>query len=155
MSHEPGTTIKPLVRLGKSPADCWEWLGHINENGCACKQFSGKKLVARRWMWMQLFGPIPDSIVITTTCNNGACVNPHHLFATDQTGATRNGIGSHLLPQDVIEIRRAKKTKGRYTASHLAEKHGVSPTTIRDIWNGKSWKQKSNRVTAHSPSPAQ
>lgn len=139
MSHFPGVTIKQLVRLPKNPADCWIWLGAVDSLGTARKDFCGQQLVARRWQWMSLFGPIPDGLVITTTCGNKSCINPHHLRACSQAEANRGSVQTLLLPDDVTEIRRARKDKGPNTARLLAERFNVHPNTIRDIWARRSW----------------
>ncbi|GAA0721572.1 HNH endonuclease signature motif containing protein [Dokdonella soli] len=139
MSHEPGAVLKPLVKLGRDPADCWTWLANVDVGGVASKQFGGKRMPARRWMWAQLFGPIPDGLVVTTACGSKTCVNPHHLRACTQADACRASVNTSLLPADVIDIKRAKKDAGPNTARVLADKHGCSPQTIRDIWKRRSW----------------
>jgi len=150
MSHEPGITLKPLVKLGRDPGACWTWLGKINELGTAIKQFNGKAIPARRWMWEQLFGPIGAGIVITTRCNDKACINPFHLRACTQAEANQASVQTLLLPHDVVDIRRARKDKGPNTARVLAEKYSVSPQTIRDIWARRSWAKKRIRRKAKS-----
>ena len=139
MSHVPGVTLKQLVKLPKNPADCWEWLGAVDNLGTARKEFAGKQVIARRWMWMSLFGPIPDGLVVTTTCGNKACTNPHHLRPCTQADANRESVRTLLMPDDVAEIRRAKKDKGPNTARVLADRFNVHPNTIRDIWTRRSW----------------
>lgn len=141
-----GSTLKQMVRLPKDPAQCWEWLGAVDSLGAACKEFNGRQMVARRWMWAQLFGAIPDGLVITTTCGNKTCTNPHHLRLCTQAGANRSGVGALLVPDEVTEIRRAKKDKGLNTARLLAERYGCSTTTIHDIWSGRSWGKPRNRA---------
>ena len=136
--HAPGAVLKPLVKLGRTPADCWTWLANHDANGVPTKQFAGKHMPARRWMWAQLFGPIPDGLVVTTNCGNKACVNPHHLRACFQAEANRTGCNTHLLPGDVIEIRAARK-KGLNSARVLAEHYGVSERAIYDVWSRRSW----------------
>jgi hypothetical protein len=46
MAHAPGSVLKPLVKIGRTPADCWSWLGKIDELGCAIKQFDGKPMIS-------------------------------------------------------------------------------------------------------------
>lgn len=140
MAHEPGTVMKPLVVLGHAPDDCWQWQSVINRDGTAVKQYHGRTIPARRWIWIQLFGTIPAALVVTNTCNNKACVNPHHLRACTQAQACQGSVQTVLLPGDVIDIKRAKKTANQYTATKLAAQKGCSPQTIRDIWRGRSWR---------------
>ena len=134
-----GQTIKPLVKLGKRADDCWQWLGPKTPDGHGKKTFHGQELMARRWLWAQLFGPIPKGLVVYGTCGTAECCNPHHLALGFMADARRNACDTKLLPADVAEIRAAKATATYHTAAHLAERHGVSPQTIHDIWRGTTW----------------
>jgi hypothetical protein len=84
-----GQVIKPLVKLGKRADDCWEWLGPKCSAGHGKKTFNGRDVLAHRWMWEQLFGPIPDGLVVFTTCENKGCINPHHFACGTQAQACR------------------------------------------------------------------
>jgi hypothetical protein len=138
MSHAPGSTLKALVKLGRRPDDCWQWLGKVSEaTGQPQKQLNGQNMPARRWMWMQLFGPIPPGLVVTSTCGNKTCTNPHHLRACFQAEANRGAAGATLLPADVVEIRKAERTANN--ARHYADRYGVTVGTIRDVWARRSW----------------
>lgn len=139
--HQPGAILKPLIAFGKTPDDCWRWLGNHDDGGVPTKQYLGQHMPARRWLWIQLFGPIPEGLVITTmpACGNKACMNPQHFRACFQAEANRAGVGSVLTPADVIEIRRASKDKGPNTARVLSERIGCSQQAIRDIWRRRSW----------------
>lgn len=166
MPHAHGTVLKPLVRLGKSPDACWEWLSVVNNNGVAEKQFAGRKVPARRWLWEQLFGPIPEGYVIAQLCGTTTCINPHHLKCTTFAEAARLGTNTTLSAGDATAIRAARralvkdaKAKGKpYSlkalAKQLAAQHDVSIYTIRDVWRGDTWKAHTLHPTARSPSHA-
>lgn len=141
MGHPVGAVLKALVKIGRRADDCWDWLGVVNTNGQPQKQLGGKQLPARRWLWGQLFGPVPDGLVVTNTCGKLTCCNPAHLRCCFQAEANRAGAGVVLLPGDVAEIRAAAKTKHPNTAVLLAERYGVTPSTIRDVWRRRSWKR--------------
>ena len=134
-----GQTVKPLVKLPRDPSDCWLWLGPMSNSGHGKKTFNGQNVLAHRWMWEILFGPLPKPLVVYTTCETKGCVNPHHLAAGVQAEANRNSVQTKLMSADVAEIKRAKKDAGPNTARVLAEKYGVSPGLVRDIWRGKAW----------------
>ena len=142
--HKPGAILKPLVAFGRTPEDCWRWLGNHDETGVPTKTYLGKHMPARRWLWIQLFGPIPEGLVVTTmpVCGNKACMNPWHFRACHQADANRAGVGTVFLPADVVEIKRAKKHRTPCTARILAERYGCSVIAIRDIWSGRTWRSR-------------
>lgn len=140
MSHVAGTTIKPLVRLPRDPAACWEWLGHVDTAGYARKQHRRRSMTAARWMWETLWGALPEALVVVTTCASRSCCNPAHLRAEPLTEAQRAGVAATLTPSDVREIRCAKKGHTLHTARHLSERYGVLPASIHAIWKGQTWR---------------
>ena len=134
--------LKPLVEIGETPMDCWEWSGKIHKvTGYGCKRYAGKDYLAHRWIWIMLFGPIPDELVVNHLCSNRSCVNPHHLEVTDQAGNCRHGKGTKLNISQVKEIKEAKSNRVWGGAKKLADKFGVSSALIHDIWNGRAWKE--------------
>jgi hypothetical protein len=144
--HLPGSTIKPQVKLPKDPAGCWEYLGSIDKKtGYGKKQWHGKTYLAHRWIWMMLFGPIPDNLPLHNTCGNLACVSPHHWVISTQAGINRDNIASVLTAGDVVEIKRVPKAERttraqRAMAAHrLAERFGCSRQLIYDVWAGRAW----------------
>lgn len=137
MPH-PGQTMRPLVKLGRAPDDCWTWLGPIGTTGHAKKTFAGKDMPAHRWIWEQLFGPIPDGLVVYSTCESKSCINPHHLACGTIADAVRSSVTTKLLPADVLEIKAATEHTST-TAEYFASKFGCSPQLVRDIWRGDAW----------------
>lgn len=133
-----GQPMKPLVKLGREPGDCWDWLGAKGEAGYGKKTHESRDVLAHRWIWGQLFGPVPEGLVISHTCGNPGCVNPHHLRAITQAENCRQGAGTTLIPADVLEIRRAPRNQA--SARHLGSRFGVSENLIRDIWGKRAWR---------------
>lgn len=133
--------MKKLVELGKSPEDCWNWQGSVNKTtGYGKKQLNGDTLLAHRWLYQTLFGPIPDSLVVDHICGNRICVNPHHLRLVSQAENCRSGAGTTLTADDVSEIRKLLRNGAKRGAqSELARRYGVTPATISDIKSGRSW----------------
>jgi hypothetical protein len=137
-----GQTIKPLVRLGRTADACWTWLGPTTPTGHGKKTYCGKDVLAHRWMYASLFGPIPPGYVVYLSCDSKDCVNPWHLRLGRQADANRQSVQTKLLPNEVHDIQLAKDNHGPHDAVLLAAKHGCSPQTIRDIWAGRSWRKK-------------
>jgi hypothetical protein len=154
--HPPGSTLKPLVKLPKDPADCWEWLGIVcPTTGYGQKQWHGRKYAAHRWLWMQLFGPIPDRVPMHNLCGNKACVSPHHWTLSSQSEINRASIQSVLTAGDAAEIKRVPKAQRATKAQRAAIAHvfahrfGCSRQLIYDIWAGRAWKSVTTK-----PSPS-
>jgi hypothetical protein len=137
--QEPGGVMRPLVALGKSPGDCWEWLGRRQDNGYGKKQFNGRTVLAHRWLWIQLFGKIPDGLVIDHVCQNRGCVNPHHLRVVTQAENVRSGLTTLLTEGDVKEIR--KLHEAGWFNDNIAAKFNVHVATISSLLVGKSWRK--------------
>lgn len=137
-----GQTLAPLVKLGKRADDCWDWLGPKTPAGHGKKTYCGRDMLAHRWVWEILFGPIPEGMVIYVTCGTTGCANPHHLACGYIADAKRGSCQTKLLPADILEIRAAKATATHATARILSDRLGVSPNTIRDIWAMRSWGKK-------------
>jgi len=137
-----GQTIKPLVRLGRTADACWTFLGPLTKDGHPKKTYCGVEMRAQRWMWEQLFGPIPPGHVIFNSCHAKDCCNPHHLRCGMQADANRHSVQTLLMSNDVFDIQRAKDGAGPQTARELASRFGCSTQTVRDIWRGRSWKRR-------------
>jgi hypothetical protein len=76
------------VSVGK-PDECWLWLGQYNNVRYGrfdiyLKGGRGKHILAHRFAYEDVIGPIPRTLVIDHMCNNRGCVNPAHLRVTTQ-----------------------------------------------------------------------
>jgi hypothetical protein len=139
MSDE-GRVMMPRVKLGENPGDCWTWIGAVNKKtGYGKKQYCGQTVLAHRWMYEQLFGRIPDGLVINHKCSNRLCVNPWHLETVTPVENLRHGIGTKLTAEQVREIKEILPTMKWGGRKTLAERYGVSPALISDIKYGRAW----------------
>ncbi len=138
MAHIPGSTLKPLVELGRTPEQCWKWLGTTNADGRAQKQFGGNPVPAQRWMWMQLFGPLKPGEVVYSTCGDHACCNPHHLRKGFQADANRAGNTAVLVAEDVAQIKR--DYLNGLDAARIAAKFGITEHYVYQVVHGRAWK---------------
>lgn len=105
----------------KATTPCIIWEGPtITTHKITYGRLPGKKMImAHRHAYEQVFGPIPNGLVIDHLCRNGLCVNPEHLEAvTDKVNILR-GMG--------IPAVNSRKT-------HCKNGHELIP---ENCWNRK------------------
>ena len=151
------------VRVGSIPAhrpdlgSCWEWTACRNVSGYgnfrigSHRDDSARTILAHRWAYETLIGPIPAGLEPDHLCRNPACVYPAHiepvthsvnLFRSPLVG--RNGgargeanVNAKLAAVDIPAIRALR---GKVPGVELAWRYGVSPTHISHIQLGKAWR---------------
>lgn len=148
MAHEPGTVLKPVVKLPRDLNTCWPWQGTCNEHGTPLKQWNGRPKAARRWLYELLFGVVPDGLVVYNTCGTRECVNPAHLARGYVADCNRTGERAILSEADVKEAKRRSDDE---PIDLIAADLGVSPSTLSDALAGRSWAKKKKKRKSPDP----
>ena len=80
-------------KVAKSDA-CWEWTAGLDSKGYGAFRLStNKRIVAHRFAYEILVGPIPEGLQLDHLCRNRRCVNPEHLEPVDNRTNTLRGEG--------------------------------------------------------------
>lgn len=138
----------------------------INEDGCfVCTshdpdnewypqyRIRGKKWRMHRFVYTEMFGEIPDGLVVRHKCDNPRCINPEHLELGTIADNNRDAVernrkrsiygskhhATKLNESKVADIKRLLKSE-MYTSRKIAQMYGVSDTVISMIKNNKYWK---------------
>lgn len=113
------------------------------------------------------YGPIPEGLQVLHKCDNPSCVRPDHLFLGTQSDNIKDSVekgrfkqmgnthafrrnkalvprgdrnGNHKLSvQEVEQIRKEYKGKGRPGYATLAHQFGVNLATIGRVIRCESW----------------
>lgn len=146
---------------------CWKWSG-AKIKGYGRLFVAGKHKYAHRLSWEIHFGPIPNGMMVCHRCDNPECSNPDHLFlgtAADNMqdkmkkgrwkGGNKKGAvtglknGRAVLDWEKVALIRS--SRGIETQQTLAQRFGVSPSTVSQIWNERIWKgQESEKAIPQS-----
>ena len=145
-----GKTIK-FIRdhVAYQGDDCVLWPFSILHTGYGNLGYEGKQHRAHRFMCILVHGPQPSpQHHASHSCHNRACVNPRHLSwktsSENMLDKRENGTakplkgkrGYSLTPMAAAEIR---ESLGVVTVTALANKFGVTRSTINKIASGELW----------------
>ena len=136
------------VRVDQSggPDSCWEWKKGRNSKGYGEFLTDGKSMLAHRYAYTLVNGPIPKGMMVCHVCDNPPCCNPTHLFSGTgadnmQDAAQKGRIQSHAkLTEEQVKEIRAKYKFREYSATRLGREYGVYDWTILCIVNRITWK---------------
>ncbi len=91
------------------PVGCWLWPRSTNGDGYG-KLYVGKKLIlAHRYAFELLVGPIPEGMTLDHLCRNRLCVRPSHLEPVTIAENLRRGheARGHRRRPDPVELQEA------------------------------------------------
>lgn len=142
------------VDKSAGPDGCWLWTAGTHR-GYGWFNSQGPAILAHRFSWEIVNGPIPDGLFVLHNCPDGdntRCVNPRHLWlgTRAQNNADRDAKGRHvalrgeqngaakLTVDAVVEIREAIGRGIPQTV--LAKRFAVTKSTIWLIAHNKKWR---------------
>lgn len=144
------------ARTTTGAGGCRIWTGYRDRQGYGLVMrvaISKSPLLAHRYAWSLINGPIPDRQVVRHSCDNPPCVNPGHLQLGTQADNIddRQRRGRHrpgrlygeahpahkLTAENVAEIRRLYPVT---STGALALRFGVSRRTVYMAAKGLTWK---------------
>ena len=106
--------------------DCWLWTAYTESGYGRFWLGGGKRVMAHRYSYEQLVGPIPDGYDLDhkTTCPR-TCVNPAHLRLATRKQNMENLRGARS--DNKLGVRGVHKCKYRYRAvvGHNGKLHHV------------------------------
>lgn len=130
---------------------CWEWSRCRNKMGYGRLGISQRTMLAHRYVWTWLFGPIPDGLNVLHKCDNPPCIRPDHLFLGThadnvadmcskgrQVAVKGEAVGTARLMQ--AQVNEIRQQVNHLSDCELARRYRVHSNTIRYIRIGQTWK---------------
>src|SRR5688572_26766007 len=115
---------------------CWNWNGAKLRSGHGIVKVCRKPVMAYRVFFIFFVGTIAFGLQLHHRCENPSCVNPAHLVALTRGDHAR--LHAKLNHEKAAEIRRVYNRSG-LTQREIAERFGVSQTTISCVLTGRTW----------------
>lgn len=92
---------------------CWEWVGQRSYSGYGQAKLTlagmERVVLAHRWLYEALVGPIPAGLTLDHLCKNKSCVNPKHLEPVTIADNIRRGDS-----KSAVSRRTGRCTKGHH-----------------------------------------
>jgi DNA-binding XRE family transcriptional regulator len=133
-----------LASVSTDENGCWLWTAAHTKGGYGALWLDGEVKYVHRVVGV-LFLALDESSgqYVLHNCDTRACCNPSHLrlgsHADNMADASAKGrMSKKLAPPQVIEIRRLR-AEGQ-TQQALADRFGVSRTTIQQIERRETWR---------------
>lgn len=134
-------------------SECIEAPGQLNSSGYKRIKRGGRRVLAHRWAYAQVFGPIPAGMVVRHRCDNRVCWFIEHLEIGTQSDNVQDSIrrGRHrpspgekngmskLTAEQVGEIRTLWPEQG-LTQQEVADRFGITRSLVSLICNDKAWR---------------
>lgn len=130
--------------------ECLRWPFSTHPTGYGSLGYMGEILYAHRFMCELVNGPAPSPVhEAAHLCGNGkeGCVHPRHLLwkTATQNALDSRGHGTQARnrwgPKGKITRRQVAEIwalKGRETQAVIGAKYDISPSTVRDIYLGRT-----------------
>ncbi len=89
-------TTRQLSKTIRTPDGHLLWEGAL-ANGYPAGKHKGKTVYLKRLIWEEVNGPVPEGMVVTSSCGRRDCIEPSHLALSPpgRYAGLRNELGRY------------------------------------------------------------
>lgn len=102
------TPLERFFNFVDTSSDCWKWKGAHHQEGYGVFNM-GKLIGAHRWIYKEVFGPIPKGFEIDHLCRVPSCVRPSHLEAVTPSENVKRSRSWHHFVDSASKIKTCPK----------------------------------------------
>ena len=133
-THPSLSRIYSRILVPFGAAECWLWVGALNNKGYAVCSFASRRWYVHRLLYTLDRGAIGSGLELDHLCRNTNCVNPLHVEPVSHAVNTRRGL-------------RNKCTHGADTARDSLGRCKPCQSAARSRW----WKSRTpEMVKSHA-----
>lgn len=92
----PAERFWPKVDRSGGPNACWPWLKATDDDGYGAFSIGPQSVIAHRFAYEDLVGPIPDGLTIDHLCRFTGCQNPVHMEPVTFAENARRAIAARM-----------------------------------------------------------
>lgn len=127
---------------------CHVWQKGPRSHPYGRMKHKGVSHYTHRVAWTLAYGPIPPGMVVQHSCDNPACVNPHHLRVGTQHDNVHDSMSKGRKPPierklswyDAVAIREAwERGRGKIKQVDMAQMWGISEQHVNNIIHYRKW----------------
>lgn len=85
------------AKVDPRPDGCIVWTAYTNHHGYGVFSVRSRTILAHRWAWTAVHGPVPEGMQLDHLCRTRACVNVNHLEVVTPSVNTKRGLAPILL----------------------------------------------------------
>jgi hypothetical protein len=156
MKHNRWNSPAHIERYEIMPSGCWHYTGYKRKDGYGLVTFGQhrtgdrQRVLAHRYFYERLVGPIPEGMLVCHRCDNPSCVNPDHLFVGTHLDNNRDarqkdrssrhgqkGVAHHKAKLTEDDVRSIRTASG--TLAAIGAEFGISHAQVWLIRKGKAW----------------
>lgn len=151
------TTDRFFDKVDKNTANgCWNWTGCLTHDGYGRFWYNGKTVLAHRFSYEYVNGPIISSLTCDHLCRNRLCVNPAHIELVTSIENIHRGHGNYkkthckhgheFTPDNTQYNPRTNKRCCKACSSESSRKYLYNPENYARIRKAQNERRRAKRL---------